>query len=302
MTKVLVAFPIEDISKVHTGLSIRRGFEALGCEVLPVCARNDFAELYNKAKKFKPDVVLCSRSPQLFHNALKIRCLLPHIKVFTWNVDTRKNITDYGNEFGQELLGLFEASHLVYLVVDNEVNRFNANGWKAKQLLQGIDPEIDEKRGERYKYDISFLCNNDKLHESYCDRGNLIRALQDEFGGRLNLQQAFAEDAAEVYYTSRINIGNNASWWDGVGCSVRDFKIQGAGGFLLTTYMVGYEDAFEIGKELDVYKSVDECVEMCRHYLCREEERERMAEYGYVKAHEQYRYEDRCRIILGDLV
>ena len=64
----------------------------------------------------------------------------------------------------------------------------------------------------------------------------------------------------------------------------RSFEIILAGGFLLTEYDEELADYFEIGKDVDVFRDVDECVEKINYYLKNPEVREDMRSRAYGKA------------------
>jgi spore maturation protein CgeB len=52
---------------------------------------------------------------------------------------------------------------------------------------------------------------------------------------------------------------------------LRVFDVPASGGFLLTDYMPGLEKMFEIGKEIEVYRTPDELREKVDYYLARPE-------------------------------
>ena len=73
---------------------------------------------------------------------------------------------------------------------------------------------------------------------------------------------------------------------------------MGAGGFLLTNYVEGYEELFTDREDLVFYHTKEECLELIQHYLPLEEERERIAHNGFVKTHENHKFSDRMREVI----
>ena len=67
------------------------------------------------------------------------------------------------------------------------------------------------------------------------------------------------------------------------GLAQRIWDVLGCRGFLLTNYQPELEDYFEIGKDLEVYRSTDEMIEKIEYYLSHEEERCKIADNGYQK-------------------
>jgi hypothetical protein len=295
--KVLLAFPIQD---KHTGYFILKALKTLGCFVEVIDAKIYPFTLFDVAKRSCPDFILCSRTAQLLNNIMRIKIAMPNTKIFCWNTDLRESLDEYRSHFGQDLIELFKICDIVYLATKGEVDIFKTANISAKWLPQGIDPEENDRPQTEcnYQYDISFLGALDNFHERTCQRISLISELKKHFN--VNTNPAFLRDANTVYYTSKINLGSNAYPYIECGPSVRDFKIMASCGFLLTNYMKGFENMFEIEKECDVYYNIQDCIEKCKYYLENEDKRWEIAKYSYTKAHAQYKYSDRIKTILKD--
>jgi spore maturation protein CgeB len=103
------------------------------------------------------------------------------------------------------------------------------------------------------------------------------------------------EEMVEIFQTSRINLNFStaAAAWARPQVKGRVFEVTGCGGFLLTEYVKGLEDVFEIGKEIDVFRNKDELAEKVEYYLKHEEERARMAKAGLARAQKEHTYQKR---------
>ncbi len=77
----------------------------------------------------------------------------------------------------------------------------------------------------------------------------------------------------------------------------RIFEIPACGGFLMTGYADDLERYYDIGKEIVVYKSVDDLIDTARYYLNHDQERERIARAGYERTLRDHTYGKRFREI-----
>ncbi len=94
----------------------------------------------------------------------------------------------------------------------------------------------------------------------------------------------------KIYNQSRINLNFTK------GCAStsdrhitgRVFEVTLSGGFLLTEYAVGLENYFEIGREIECFETAQEAAEKIQYYLKHSDEREQIAECGYLRAQREY--------------
>ena len=149
-------------------------------------------------------------------------------------------------------------------------------------------------------YDVSFV---GQLHGERGRTLNQIRRAGIDvkawgFGaaaGRLTTTEMI-----KVINQSRINLGMAAASRPGVSqIKARNFEVPGCGALLLTEYVEGLEEYYEIGKEVACYRGSNELVESIRYYLDHEDERQRVAEAGYRRTLEDHTYEKRLDEIFG---
>ncbi len=74
------------------------------------------------------------------------------------------------------------------------------------------------------------------------------------------------------------------------GVPQRIFDIMAIGGFALSDAQEEIYELFEVGKEIEVYKSTEELVDKAKYYLEHEKERLQIALAGYKKVAEEYSY------------
>jgi len=71
-------------------------------------------------------------------------------------------------------------------------------------------------------------------------------------------------------------------------CKGRPIEVALCGGFVLSEYVPGIENMFEIGKEIDVFHTKKELLEKIKYYLANEKEREDIARRGHERALKDY--------------
>lgn len=94
----------------------------------------------------------------------------------------------------------------------------------------------------------------------------------------------------KIFYLSKINLNITLPSIE-AGIPQRVLDIMGCGGFVLTNYQPEIEEFFEIGKEIEVYHTLDELHEKCAYYLTHEKERLTIAMNGYLKIRDNFSYE-----------
>lgn len=114
---------------------------------------------------------------------------------------------------------------------------------------------------------------------------------------RVHPKADYYTDLGKVYYFSKINLGFTLPTIM-TGIPLRVYDIMSFGGFVLTNWQEEIGELFEIGKEIAVYHSLDELIELSDHYLANEKERLTIAVNGYRSVQERHSTESRLRNIL----
>ena len=73
----------------------------------------------------------------------------------------------------------------------------------------------------------------------------------------------------------------------------RNFEIPGCKGFLLTSGADNLTDYYEDGKEIVIYKDINDMIDKIKYYLEHNEEREAIAKAGYERTLQEHTYEKR---------
>ncbi len=100
-----------------------------------------------------------------------------------------------------------------------------------------------------------------------------------------------------VYNATDINI-NATSLQMPEGVNQRVFDVPACGAFLLTDYQKAIEELFDIGKEVVVYKNIEELPELIKYYLKNDTERKKIAERAYRRVISEHTYVLRLKKII----
>ena len=79
----------------------------------------------------------------------------------------------------------------------------------------------------------------------------------------------------------------------------RNFEVTGSGGFLLTDDADNLEDYFIDGKEIVIFKSIDDLIEKANYYLVHDKERESIALAGLERTIRDHTYQKRFRALFN---
>lgn len=101
-----------------------------------------------------------------------------------------------------------------------------------------------------------------------------------------------------LFKSSKINLNSSLRSAQSA-IPLRAMDVFGCGGFLLTNAQPEICEYFEDKKEVVVFHSIEEAVDLSEYYLRHDNEREKIAERGYEKVKRYFRYEDKLRKILN---
>lgn len=104
-----------------------------------------------------------------------------------------------------------------------------------------------------------------------------------------------------VFRLSKINLNITMKGIQS-GLPLRIWDVLGCGGFLLTNYQSEIPTFLEVGKDLECYESIEDCVEKAEYYLKHEDLRAEIAENGYNKVKRLHTYEHRVLEMLTVLL
>lgn len=115
------------------------------------------------------------------------------------------------------------------------------------------------------------------------------RVHQNRYVGELEKAKAF--NAAKI-------VLNTFQPGEFRGVNVRVFETAGCGAFQICEYRPEIEELFILGKEIVVFHSIADLKEKIDYYLEHPQERQRIADAAYKRAHKDHTYEKRLQTML----
>ncbi|MDP2729877.1 MAG: glycosyltransferase [Dehalococcoidales bacterium] len=208
--------------------------------------------------------------------------------VIGWFFDDERRFDDYSKWW---------IPHLDYCVTffPQASPKYAALGARVLQPIscEGVPVDRDWSKVEE-KYDVTFV------GLKYLDREGYIKELkkrgipvqvfgmgwgQKKGGGFLPF-----EEMIDIFSTSKINLNfSRAAGSDAeMGLKGRMTMVCLAGGFLLTEYVPGIENYFQIDKEIVCFHDVKEMIDKADYYLKHGRERRAIAQAGWKRATTEY--------------
>lgn len=99
----------------------------------------------------------------------------------------------------------------------------------------------------------------------------------------------------DVLYNSKISINKHIDEAENFANNMRLYESTGVGTMLLTDFKDNLHELFEIGKEIETYKTKEELKDKVKYYLNHDKEREKIAMAGQRRTLEDHTYEKRMK-------
>jgi len=245
---------------------------------------------------FDPDLVFCSRTKELTDQVRMIKRDLK-AKICMWNVDTRYSIYEWKHLF--LLIELCDYHFIVDTEMIPEWRRLNKNTF---HLPQGVQNEVykkplvitDEDR-EKYSCDVSWAgsCTGSHVFRERFLMAVGHMGIDFKIWGCKGKPKLYDEEHNKMVALSKINLAMSGWPKNGKYTSVRNYKIMGAGGFVLEYYRQDLDDLF--GSNVPWYKNPSELVSTIRFWLKEDVLRKDAAEKQYKWVHANATYTHRMQ-------
>lgn len=308
--KVLLLYPMED---QQTGLFIKNGFLENGCDVLAVDAKTELKYINDSFDSFDPDMVFSSRTPQMKDNINYIKSK-KKIPMVCYNNDPRFHAIDFGRGM-MDYFNMFDIFYTKPKGLLDEYRRECPNP-VIKWLPEGMDPTLQKKETptqedlEKYQCEVLFIGTKSDIYKTPRPYGRigLIEFLKNKKD--IDFKTIGFDSLKERIYNSahnracacaKIVLGHCGFATVSHSNSYRDFIIPGCGSFFLTEYVKDMEEMYKIGEEIEVYKTPEECYDKIKYYLNHDEERNKIAERGYLRVRKDHTFKQRMKIVLDDV-
>lgn len=286
-----------------------------------------FDEYFDKIDQLQRDIVI---------QAEKIKYDLIFVLTFTdqftfETLDLLKKISPTVGWFGDDQWRFEEysskyAQHYSYVLTTDpwSVKKYQAIGispiltqWAGYSLNHDKKGPIEGNA--QFLYDVSFIGQYNPFRNWFLKELQKSGIMVKCFGPLWPNGRLSTEEMVQTFQKSRINlnISNSISHdiryvLSGIRSfrnylkspkrveqpKARNFEIPLAGGFQLTNYFLGLERYFTIGNELALYNTPEECIKQIRYYLENEENRNRIAINGHIRAKNEHTYYHRLKDVL----
>jgi len=279
----------------QTGPAIKYAFEQLGHTVVAVDARNQPEMPYSVACNFKPDLVFCARLDRLTGQIIQMKEKFKNVVACTWNVDTRTDINHW-----KHLFPLIRACDYYFVPASRllpEWRKINSNTFWLPQGLQNEiyrkPTKITERDRRKYACDVNWAGTGRSSRRPFLDA---IEQMNIDFKkwGCSGMPRIYNEEHNKMVSLSKINLGISGWPENEKYIPCRDYKIMGAGGFVLDLYRKGVYDIFP-SDTIVWYETPDDLVKKIRYWLVNEKERREFAERGFKWVHYNATYVHRIQ-------
>lgn len=256
---------------------------------------------YITACHFQPDLVFCSRTKALTEQVKMIKEKFENVITCMWNVDTRTKIKKWSH-----LFPLIKQCNYHFVPDTGTIPQWKEINSNTFWLPQGLQDEVYDKPKKitdedhiKYSCDVSFAGSVSSPHEN---RNSFLNAIKEmeinyKFWGCYGIRQVYNEEHNKMVACSKINLALSGWPSNGKYTSVRNYKIMGAGGFLLELYREGMDEIFPMDV-MDCYYSPEWLITKIKYWLKHEEERKEITENGYKWVHGNATYAHRIKMAL----
>ncbi len=283
------------MSDGQTGPAIYHTFQRLRHQVEYVDAKIEPEKSYVKCCEFNPDLVFCSRTYQLTEEIKSIKKWFKNTKICVWNVDTRTDINQWEHLF--PLITLADYYFVVATRLLPEWRKLNPNTF---WLPQGLQDEVYHKPDKISKHDKEkYTCDISFAGRIRGERSTYINAIESQTlsfkkYGCSGHPKVINEEHNKMAASSKINFCCSGWPENEKYTSVRNYKIMGAGGFVLELYRKGLSEIFP-ADTFGCYENPFDFVNKMGYWLTHEKERKAIAERGHKWVHENATYTHRIK-------
>jgi len=252
------------------------------------------ALLVEKAVRENPDLIFCV----LFTDEIErktIDRLSTQWTTFNWFCDDHWRFDTFSKYFAPHF-------HFVSTTDHGALEKYHAIGYSTVFLTQWACNHFEyTKYDDAVKtFDVSFVGQphgtRKRTVSSLAKHGIMIETFGKGWrNGRITQAQMI-----RIFNATKINLNlANSSWnlhtifRNQQQIKGRNFEVPGCGSFLLTNYVEGLEQYYDLENEIRCFSSLHNLRELILYYLRHEDERERIARNGYQRTLRDHTYERR---------
>ena len=268
----------------------------------PAVERRQHRNLVRAAREFDPDLILLT-SGTVPPETVKEMRLASRAKIAVWYPDSLANL---GRQYllATELDAWFFKDPYMARVFRERL------GIDTHYLPEACNPvwhhRVDLTPADRQKYG----CDLTTASQMYYYRAKMLEILKDydlkiwgpNYPSWLSsaLRDHWAgvyvaeEEKAKAFNAAKIVL-NTISYSEIEGVNCRLFEAAGCGAFQIADSRPALPELFEPEREIVTFRTREELKEKVNYYLARPEDRRRIADRAYTRAHREHTYEVRLR-------
>lgn len=265
-------------------------------------AYRDFAEMNRRfletIASWRPDAVLAVLMHyELWRETLALvreRC---GVMVLNWGTDDSWKYAQFSRHVAASVDVYASTSHAAVEAARNDgLRNFVLTQWAASD-----EALAEPLPASACKYPVSFV------GAAYGERRRWIEALRARGVEVACFGHGWAGGAVDtatlraIARESVVSLNFSGASAKGRQIKARVFDVPGCGGMLLTQPADRLEDYYSIGREIDVFASVDELAEKAQAYLADPRRRDEMARAGHERTRRDHTYSQRFAKLLAGL-
>lgn len=193
------------------------------------------------------------------------------------------------------------------------VDRFRREGRAAEYFQLGFEPRVLDAIRPAEPSEIAFVGGISPRH---ADRIAFLEALADRFPldwwgygvetldiasplRRAHRGEAWGLEMYRRLAHARVAINFHIDAAAGYANNMRLYEATGVGTLLVTDAKKNLDSIFAVGREVVAYSSLEECIELIRHFLTAEDARLAIAQAGQARTLASHTYGDRMMEYVG---
>lgn len=204
----------------------------------------------------------------------------------------------WGKRGGVELgaIGLAAGTDVVLQTTYEYLGRYMARDCPALYWPFGSDPQLFGPRDEP-RYDVCFVGNNYGWRAKFVSQLKRAGIRVECFGHNFDNGHIDALQVAEVFGRSKIILGIGTVGYSKrvVTLKLRDFDGPMSGRLYITTDNPDLHRLYDVGKEIETYRSWRECLDKIRAYLADDEARNAISRAGRQRAERDHTWNKRIK-------
>ena len=195
------------------------------------------------------------------------------------------------------------------------VDRFREAGLKSEYFRIGFEPSVLSRLSRTAPVDVAFIGGLSSAHSQrvlFLEAAAQAQPIDFWGYGVENLSSrsplrahyhgaAWGLEMYQALYNAKISLNLHINAAGSNANNMRLYESTGVGALLLTDAKDNLGTLFEPGKEVAVYHSPEECVELLQFYLRHENERQAVAAAGQARTLKEHTYAHRMAELLAIL-